>query len=183
MPVATTTEAGRQVVSDAAKEIMTNATADRARKLAAAKKAADTLTPLGATPPAFAVETLPEPPLFVETPAPKAEKAARKFAISTVVAYRGREITITAEGMTLDQFCDLMDDRGYTAPAPLMLSAPIATADDLPDGYKLCKKHGAPMKPRSKQGDTWNSHNVGTADNPCWCKGYRGPDSPGYEVE
>jgi hypothetical protein len=25
--------------------------------------------------------------------------------------------------------------------------------------------------------------NVGTGDAPLWCKGYRGADSPGYEVE
>jgi hypothetical protein len=62
-------------------------------------------------------------------------------------------------------------------------AAPLAAADDLPDGWKLCKKHGAPMRPRNKQGDTWNSHNVGTEDSPCWCKGYRGADSPGYEKE
>lgn len=62
-------------------------------------------------------------------------------------------------------------------------AAPIAAADDLPEGWKLCQKHHAPMRPRSKQGDVWHSHNVGTSDKPVYCKGYRGADSPGYEVE
>lgn len=179
MPTATTSAAGRAVQE--------NATARRARLQAesAATKRADVTTPIGESPAPFAAETLPDPPLFADPPVEtRPAKSARTFSISTVVAYRGREITIAATGMTLDEFCDLMDDRNYASPAPpAQLAAPIATADDLPDGYKLCRKHGAPMKPRSKQGDVWNSHNVGTTDNPCWCKGYRGPDSPGYEVE
>lgn len=56
MPIATTTEAGRQVVSAPAREIMQNATADRAARIASARRAADTLTPGDA-------------PLFPETPA------------------------------------------------------------------------------------------------------------------
>ena len=185
MGTATSTEAGRAVVmmgNDP--QLRENASAKLARKQAEARAAADALngrradvtTPLiGAVP----LATIPEPP---HAPAPKAEKTARRFSLQTTIAYRNRAITIVAEGLTLDEFCDLMDDRGYSAPAPLLLSAPLATPDDLPDGYKLCRKHGAPMKPRSKQGDVWNSHNVGTADKPCWCKGYAGPDSPGYEV-
>lgn len=161
-----------------------NATAKLARKQAEAKRAADALngyradttTPLesvGKAP----LATLPEPPKA------EAKAPARTFSISTEIAYRGRTLTVTAQGMTIDQFCDLMDDRQYQAPAPLMLAAPIATADDLPDGFKLCQKHRAPMRPRNKQNDTWHSHNVGTAEKPCWCKGYRGSDSPGYEVD
>lgn len=50
-----------------------------------------------------------------------------------------------------------------------------------PDGRPICPKHGVPMKAREKQGDTWYSHNVGTEDKPCYCKGYAGPDSPGWE--
>lgn len=141
---------------------------------------ADVKTPLGQTPPAFQTEELPD--LRGPAALPKAAPA-RTFSIATEIAYRGRVLTVTAQGMTIDQFCDLMDDRQYQAPAPLILSAPIATSDDLPDGFKLCQKHRAPMRPRNKQNDTWHSHNVGTAEAPCWCKGYRGSDSPGYEVD
>lgn len=76
--------------------------------------------------------------------------------------------------------------RGYHAPvtsAPAQPIAPIAEPDDLPEGWKLCQKHHAPMRPRNKQNANWHSHNVGTKDLPLWCKGYRGADSPGYEVE
>lgn len=174
-------------------QLTENASAKLARKQAEAQRAAEAVNGYNrATPHVSPEQAEADPaPLFVgkaqlaSVPEPpKAEaKTARTFSISTEIAYRGRVLTVAAQGMTIDQFCDLMDARQYAAPAPLLLSAPVATADDLPDGYKLCRKHGAPMKPRSKQGDVWNSHNVGTSDNPCWCKGYRGPDSPGYEVE
>lgn len=105
------------------------------------------------------------------------------ITLSTTVEHRGRLITITVTELTADQFCDLLDRRGFGAPAPTApAAAPLATPDDLPDGWRLCHKHGAPMRPRNKQGDTWHSHNVGTSDAPVWCKGYRGADSPGYEL-
>lgn len=185
MPVATSTRAGREVLTPEAEKILNDRERMRQARLAEAAKRADTLTPLFSdSEPAIGkapIESLPEQHTPVAQP--KVEKAApvRKFSISTEIAYRGRTLTVSAEGMTIDQFCDLMDDRRYQAPAPLMLAAPIATPDDLPDGYKLCRKHGAPMRPRNKQGEWWHSHNVGTAENPCWCKGYKGSDSPGYD--
>lgn len=175
MPVATTTQAGREVLTEAAEKILNDA--ERKRKLARARAAADTLTPLDA--PLFP-ETIGAVPLATVPSPPAAEptKAARRFSLQTTIAHRGRAITIVCEGMTLDQFCDLLDDRNYAAPAPLP-SAPSA----LPEGYKYCSKHDAAMPPRERQGDSWNSHNVGTKDKPIYCKGYRGSDSPGYEVE
>ena len=169
-----TSEAGRVIASNAHAHSQQQASdaRDKARQELAANRA-DTTTPLS-TVGNVPLETLPEPPKLAPT---------RKFSISTEIAYRGRVLTVSAYDMTIDQFCDLMDARQYQAPAPLALAAPIATADDLPDGFKLCQKHRAPMRPRNKQNDTWHSHNVGTADKPCWCKGYRGSDSPGYEVD
>jgi len=61
-------QAGRQVVSPAAKEIMNNATAERAGKLSAAKRAADELTP-------------PET-AAADAPAAKAAKAARPTSLA-----------------------------------------------------------------------------------------------------
>lgn len=49
-----------------------------------------------------------------------------------------------------------------------------------PEGLPLCPKHGVPMPKREKQGDEWYSHNVGTGDNPVYCRGYAGKTSPGY---
>ena len=142
-----------------------NATADRAARMAAAAKRADTTTPLA---------TIPEPPQIEA-------KAGRKFALSTIVDYRGRAITIHAEGMTLDQFCDLLDDRGYASPTPQ--AADPTGWQTLPDGTPICPKHRTPMRKRERQGDQWWSHNAGTKDAPLYCKGYHAPDSPGYDVE
>lgn len=165
----TTTEAGRAVAE--------NATARVARQRAEAQaRRADTPTPIAG---GVVVEELP-----ADLGKPIAEKARKpQITIATTVEHRGRVFTVEAEGITLDQFCDLLDQRGYVAHQPQLLSAPVATADDLPEGWKLCHKHHAGMKQRHKQGDSWNSHNVGTKEQPIWCKGYRGPDSPGYEVD
>jgi len=113
-----------------------------------------------------------------------AEKAPKpQIILSTTIAYRGRQITIQATDLTADQFCDLLDKRGFQAPAPAAaIVAPVATPDDLPDGWKLCHKHGAPMRPRNKQNEHWHSHNVGTKEEPLWCKGYKGADSPGFDL-
>lgn len=201
MPVTTTKEAGRASVMHGDDPRLTeNASAKLARKQAEAKRAADALNtgryqrdmpPISAesaehdNAPLFdRIGKVPlESLLEQHTPVahPKVEKSARKIALQTTVEHRGRRFTIVAEGMTLDQLCDLLDERGYAAADTATPAAPLATPDDLPDGYKLCRKHGAPMRPRNKQGEWWHSHNVGTAENPCWCKGYKGSDSPGYD--
>jgi len=166
-------------VAHAAIEARRAAAARQARLAARAEltaRNADTTSPLKGMPEA----TLPDPPAREET-APAAEVKARPITLQTTVEHRGRTFVIQAEGITLDQFCDLLDRRGYAPPAEKPQIAPIAAPDDLPDGWKLCRKHGAPMRPRNKQGENWHSHNVGTAENPLWCKGYKGSDSPGYD--
>jgi hypothetical protein len=186
MPVVPSSQAGRDVMRGDDPRIEENASAKLARKRQEAQRAAealhgprvDTTTPLvGAVP----LEMLPEPPQA----APAApEKKKPTVTLSATVEHRGRLITITVADVTVDRFCDLLDASQYASPPPLALpAAPVASADDLPDGWRLCQKHHAPMRPRSKQGDTWHSHNVGTSDKPVYCKGYRGADSPGYEVD
>lgn len=95
--------------------------------------------------------------------------------IRTDVQHRGRLFTVVSRGYTLDELCDKLDKRGY--------AAPFLTQEwqRLPDGTPICPKHHTPMRLREKQGDTWHSHNVGTREQPVYCKGYHGPDSPGYE--
>lgn len=160
-------------------EYQENATSRVARQRAEAQsKRADVKTPLGTTPPAFEMETLPDPPA---APAPAPD--LRLIEIQTTVAHRGRAFTVIARGYTLDELCDILEARKYAAVESAQPAAPLAAADDLPEGWKLCQKHRAPMRPRNKQNQNWHSHNVGTKENPCWCKGYRGADSPGYEVE
>lgn len=52
------------------------------------------------------------------------------------------------------------------------------------DGRPICPKHRIPMSPKEKQGDKWFSHHTTDAHgNIAWCKGYPGPDSPGYHNE
>jgi hypothetical protein len=126
-----------------------------------------------------------EGPDMTKRPAPAAPAAAPKpqIVLSTTVEYRGRLITIQATDLNADAFCDLLDKRGFVAPTPASApTAPVATPDDLPDGWKLCQRHGAPMRPRNKQNEHWHSHNVGTKEVPVWCKGYRGADSPGFDL-
>jgi hypothetical protein len=171
MPVTQTKPAGQAVqISTGAEMVLNNA--ERARKIAAARAAADTLTPLDA-------------PLFDETPAPaQPQTSQRPITMQIAAVLNGFTVTISFEGhMTqLPGAIERLRALGAT-PTQGALAAPLATPDDLPDGYKLCRKHGAPMRPRNKQNEHWHSHNVGTADAPLWCKGYRGSDSPGYEVD
>jgi hypothetical protein len=176
--VATTTAAGRAVhlarhdvtISTGAEHVL-----NQRERLAAAKRAKDELNGVDTTTPrigAVPLETVPEP-------MPSIEKAARKISVSTTVEHRGRSFTITAEGVTLDQFCDLLDARGYTA------QAQSQEWQTLPDGTPICPKHHTPMRLRERQGDKWWSHNVGKGEDgkDIYCKGYAGKDSPGYEVK
>jgi hypothetical protein len=49
------------------------------------------------------------------------------------------------------------------------------------DGAPICPRHGVPMRKREKQGDEWHSHKCFDAmGREVYCRGYPGPDSPGY---
>ncbi len=51
-----------------------------------------------------------------------------------------------------------------------------------PTGDPICPKHGMVMRKRERQGDVWFSHNVAAEGEPdCYCRGYPGKDSPGWE--
>jgi len=54
-----------------------------------------------------------------------------------------------------------------------------------PEGHPLCPKHRVPMRPRLKQGDEWYSHSVTnrTTGEIVYCKGYKSPSSPGWEID
>jgi hypothetical protein len=147
------------------------------RPVGAADPAARRMTPISAEDAESEAERLafPEEPLPPITDAER--KAARsQITLSTVVEHRGRQITITATDMTADQFCDLLDKRGFQAPTQAQ------EWQRLPDGTPICPKHRAPMRLRERQGDSWYSHNVGTKEAPVYCKGYHGKDSPGYDL-
>lgn len=60
---------------------------------------------------------------------------------------------------------------------------PRVSFDRTPDGQPICPRHGAVMRTREKQGDEWHSHKVTDRHGKeHYCRGYRGPDSPGYDV-
>ncbi len=71
----------------------------------------------------------------------------------------------------------LLQANNFLAPQP---TQPIHWSYT-PEGLPICPKHGAPMRKREKQGDSWHSHNVGTEGHPLYCRGYAGAESPGYE--
>lgn len=152
-----------------------NASAKLARKRAEAARAAAARAATPAPAPAVPTEPPPDTSPDVRTNGTQPHvKAERKIALHTTIEHRGRQFTIVAEGMTLDQLCDYLDERGYLSPTP-------QTWQTLPDGTPLCPKHKTVMKLRQRQGDEWWSHNVGSEAEPCYCRGYRGKNSPGYE--
>lgn len=92
----------------------------------------------------FEPESLPAD-LGKGAPAPVVEAKPRKITLQTTVEHRGRVFTIVSEGMTLDQFCDLLDERGYAPPA-----SHAERAREAP----ICEYHG-PMKESSKRPGTY----------------------------
>lgn len=52
------------------------------------------------------------------------------------------------------------------------------------EGNPICPRHKVPMRKKSKQGDSWYSHQVvDQVGEPHWCRGYPGPGSDGYHIE
>jgi len=81
--------------------------------------------------------------LFEDAPAP-----AKRITISATIAHRGRQLVISSEGYTADEFCDLLDRRFGPPEAPQASAQPAASAPS-------CPVHGKPMKPMThadKQG-------------------------------
>jgi hypothetical protein len=60
---------------------------------------------------------------------------------------------------------------------------PRVSYDRTADGAPICPRHGVVMHRREKQGDEWFSHKVvDRSGKEHFCRGYRGKDSPGYDV-
>lgn len=70
---------------------------------------ADVSTPLPETVGAVPLDTLPEPPAAM--PAATQQKPPRAVTLATTINYRDYDVTITATGMLLDEFCDMLDKR------------------------------------------------------------------------
>jgi hypothetical protein len=93
-----------------------------------------------------------------QRPASAPDATPARITLSTSVAYRGRQLIVTAEGLDADRFCDLLDKR-FGAPA----TAPAAP------GVPSCPIHQRPMKLLARadaQGHTYRcTAQVGTG----WC--------------
>lgn len=126
------------------------------------------------TEPASERLAFPEKPA---TPTPATERAypVRTFSVQAI-SPDGWPCTFAWNDIPVEQFelkLQTLANRGYTPPAqPLQ---------ETPEGLPICRKHGVPMRRREKQGDVWFSHNVGDEDAPCYCRGYAGKDSPGWD--
>lgn len=76
----------------------------------------------------------------------------------------------------LDLICNSFLARNYHGLTPM-------TYDLTPEGLPICPKHNVVMSRREKQGDVWYSHNAGSEDNEVYCRGYKGKQSPGYDLD
>jgi CTP:molybdopterin cytidylyltransferase MocA len=179
MPV-TTTKAAAHIMAGNDPQLTENASAKLARKRMEAQRAAEALHGYDrATPLISAADAEQDAaPLFPGSE-PTEPTDLPCIEIQTTVEHRGRAFTVVSRGYTLDQLCDMLDKRGYTA------AAQTQEWQTLPDGTPICPKHHTPMRKRERQGDTWYSHSAGkdASGKDVYCKGYHGKDSPGYEVD
>lgn len=112
---------GRTVMLGNDPQLTENATQKFARKQEEGRRAAEARKSGGYnrdTPPISAEQAETDAaPLFMpeaeQTTAPvESTKPARPIIVlSTTIAYRGRIVTIANDGMTLDQFCDMLDRK------------------------------------------------------------------------
>lgn len=87
------------------------------------------------------------------------------------------EIELTSEVKKLAAALEYLEIHHFKPePKPL-------TWERTAEGIPICPRHRVPMRLREKQGDQWYSHNVGQEGSEMWCRGYPGPNSPGYDVE
>lgn len=102
----------------------------------------------------------PEQQLFeAEAPAPKPQ-----FTLSTQFEHRGRVITVTATNMNADQFCDLLDSRGFAPPH--VTQSPAAA----PTAAPICPVHqGRAMKLMQRPDKQGRTHMCTAKVGDGWC--------------
>lgn len=77
----------------------------------------------------------------------------KRLTISTVVTYRGRTFTVSAEGYTVDRLCDMLDEKF----GPVSAAAP--NREEHTASPPVCPVHKREMKAMkypSKQGHTFH---------------------------
>jgi hypothetical protein len=132
-------------------------------------------TPL--TSPISAADAEQEPPAERTFAEPAKSYATR--AVTIHLLYHGVPVDLWRADLgieTIEQLVDQITGRdGWAA-------AGDKSFPTLPDGTPICPRHGVPMKLREKQGDQWWSHNVARdGEEPCYCRGYPGKNSPGWD--
>lgn len=104
----------------------------------------------------------------------------KPITIRIDATYEGYAIAVSFEG-ALSQLPSAIERLRAAGATPT--AQPAQQWSYTPDGLPICPRHGAPMKKREKQGDTWYSHVVtGPNGDDLYCRGYHGKDSPGFEV-
>ena len=132
------------------------------------------------TPPAAAESS--EPAAESSEPAPAPPQVAPAYparAVTLHLTYHGVPVDLYRADLAIETIEQLVDQitrrEGWAA-------AGDKSFPTLPDGTPICPRHGVPMKLREKQGDSWWSHNVaGEGEEPCYCRGYPGKTSPGWD--
>ena len=92
----------------------------------------------------------------------------------------GFEVMLRVDSLEdLDATIADLQQRGYR---------PTSGAGDgyqrTPEGLPICPRHQVPMRERSKQNDTWFSHQLPDprTGELVYCRGYAGPSSPGWAL-
>lgn len=107
------------------------------------------------------------------------EQDARfSFTVQARIAGHAGQLNVAA--WTIDQVRAGLREAAQRPDVEIMFSLDAPVVDS--SGTPWCPRHGVPMRDRQKQGDTWYSHNVGSEQEPVWCKGHEGKDSPGWDV-
>lgn len=106
---------------------------------------ADTRTPLGQTPPAFAVESLPEPPSVAPT------KPLPTFTIHALIHDFPFDVSFSGTVEQLDATVKRLRDVGAVPPTP---AARAAVEAEKARSAPICEFHGA-MKESSKAPGTY----------------------------
>lgn len=121
----------------------------------------------------------PADPQATPPPRPASGRPGVPTDVRVAGQIEGYEVTIT---LHLDSISRLfacvrhLREQGLTQRRPLTWEY---TADNLP----ICPRHHVVMRRREKQGDVWHSHAVTSSDGEeLYCRGYPGPDSPGFAV-
>jgi hypothetical protein len=104
-------------------------------------------------------------PLNFDDPAPVVYHYPQ-FQMSATVTHRGRQITVTANDMNADQFCDLLDKRfgpPTANPTPAaMIAAPQATG-----AAPFCPIHTTRQMKASNYGGWFCTHSDPTTGEKC----------------